>query len=484
MKKLGILCHVTSLISKFGVGDFGESSFRFVDFLHENNLSLWQILPLNNVNSFNCPYGSLSTETIDEMFVDLEDLVLNGLLSKSDLTNLIKNNNPTKVDYKFVRAEKLKLFTKAFNSLKKQELAKLQAYALKNPVVFNYAYYKTWLEVTRVYSWRDINKAFWNPNNLASKNFIEDNKYIFTKYVFFQKTLFDQWAKVKKYANQKGIKIIGDLPIYSDKDSVDVFLNHKNFLLGTNYLPLATGGTPPDGFNESGQDWGTCVWNWDYLKRTNYEYLINRIVNANKKFDYLRLDHFPGLVEYYSNSKVRGVKSGYNKGGGLRFFKELCNSVNTNNLIAEDLFAMTPDCFAVKNLYKLKGMNVLQFAFDTGLSNPHLPQNVSKNTIYYLGTHDNNTFMGFLNGLSFSQLKTVCALLGIGLKPKREILISAINSMINSKSDIIILQAQDLLMQGEKYRMNIPGQAADCWEYKLPVNYKLRMKYTLSRIRR
>ena len=484
MKKLGILCHVTSLISTFGVGDFGESSFRFVDFLHENNLQFWQILPLNNVNSFNCPYGSLSTETIDEMFVDLNDLILKGLLTKADVANLVKNNTTEKVDFKFVRTEKLRLFTKAFSALKKSELAKLNEYAHKNIVVFNYAYYKTWLEVAKVYSWRDINKVYWNPENLASKKFIEENKNVFIKYVFFQKTLFEQWAKVKKYANQNGVKIIGDLPIYSDKDSVDVFLNYKNFLLGQNYLPLATGGTPPDGFNSAGQDWGTCVWNWNYLNRTNYEYLVNRIINANKKFDYLRLDHFPGLVEYYYNSKVKGVKSGYAKGGGLKLFKEIGKNINTNNLVVEDLFAMTPDCFAVKNLYKLKGMNVLQFAFDTGLTNPHLPHNVSKNTIYYLGTHDNNTFIGFLNGLSFAELKTVCNLLNINLKPKREILISAINSMLASKSDIIILQAQDLLMQNEKFRMNIPGQAAHCWEYKLPINYKLRMKYTLSKIRR
>ena len=136
MKKLGILCHVTSLISKYGVGDFGESSFRFIDFLRDNNLQFWQILPLNNVNSYNCPYGSLSTETIDEMFVDLNELVFKGLLDKSDVANLIKNNTTDKVNYKFVRAEKLRLFTKAFMALKKPELAKLNDYALKNPIIF------------------------------------------------------------------------------------------------------------------------------------------------------------------------------------------------------------------------------------------------------------------------------------------------------------------------------------------------------------
>lgn len=484
MKKLGILCHVTSLISKFGVGDFGESSFNFTNFLRDNNIQFWQILPLNNVNSYNCPYGSLSTETIDEMFVDLNDLICKGLLTQKDVSKLIKNSNTPKVNYKFVRSEKLKLFTKAYKALAKPELAKLQAYALKNPVIFNYAYYKTWLEVAKVYSWRDINKVYWNPNNLASKKFIEENKYVFTKYIFFQKTLFEQWAQVKKYANKNGIKIIGDLPIYSDKDSVDVFLNHKNFLLGTNYLPLATGGTPPDGFNTSGQDWGTCVWNWNYLKKTNYEYLINRIVNAHKKFDYLRLDHFPGLVEYYVNSKVKGVRSAYFKGGGLRFFTELGKNVNTNNLIIEDLFAMTPDCLAVKNLFKLKGMNVLQFGFDTDTNNPHLPQNVSKNAVYYLGTHDNNTFLGFLNGLNREQTKTVANLLNSKATIKKDIVISAINSMMASKSDIIILQAQDLLMQGEEHRMNVPGQAANCWEYKLPINYKFKIKQTLQKIRR
>lgn len=484
MKKLGILCHVTSLINRYGLGDFGVASYDFINFLKDNNLNCWQILPLNNANSYNCPYGTLSSETFDEMFVDLDDLISKGLLTEQEVKPLVKKVKTRKVDYNFIRPEKLRLFTLAFSRLNRLEMQKLDLYAQKNPVVFNYAYYKTWFEVVRLHSWRDINKSYWNLNNNCSKKFIEQNKTVFLKYVFFQKTLFEQWAAVKKYANSNGIKIIGDLPIYNDKDSVDVFLNHKNYLLTEKYLPVATGGTPPDGFNKNGQDWGTCVWNWEYLEKTKYEYLINRIVNQHKKYDCLRLDHFPGLVEYFANSKVKGVKTGFYKGGGFKFFYELSKRVNTKCLVAEDLFAMTQDCLDIKKQFGLRGMNVIQFAFDTDNSNPHLPQNVLKNTIYYLGTHDNNTFMGFLNRLNYKQLKAIDEFLGTKSLTKQQLQLNVINSMFASKSDIIVLQAQDFMFEGEDFRMNIPGVAANCWEYRLPNNYKFKIKQTLQKIRR
>ena len=303
MKGFGILCPVSALPAKHGVGDFGEEAYKFVDLLEKNKIDFWQILPLTKTNEFNCPYGCYSTHTIDEMYVDLNDLVKIGILQEKQIKNLEKYKKNKKIDYKNVKKEKLHLFEEAYKNADKTLINKSIKFLKQKPYIENYAYFETLLEVFNQHDWRNIDKKYWKSNSLVGKDFIKKNKKIYEKYIFFQYILFFQWKKLKNYANSKGIKILGDLPIYCEKESLEVFSNPKYFKLDENLMPLATGGCPPDCFTDKGQDWGTCIFNWKEIKKDNYKYFIERIKNQLDKFDYLRLDHFIGYVEHYENSK-------------------------------------------------------------------------------------------------------------------------------------------------------------------------------------
>ncbi len=482
MKNLGVLCHITSLPSKFGLGDFGSECYNFIDYLKKQNIAIWQILPLNNTNVFNCPYGTMSTHTFDEMFVDLTQLVNENLISNKDLAILIKHKKSKKIDYNFVKPIKLQLFKKAYSQIDDNYLNEIEKFAKKNRFVFCYAYYKSLLEVFNANTWYDIDKKYWDINGKQAKTFIKQNKTIFNKYVFYQYVLSKQWKKIKEYANKQGIKILGDLPIYCEKESVDVFSNPQCFKLDKNLKPYVTGGCPPDVFSSAGQDWGTCVYDWKELERSNYDYIINRILNQKEKYDILRLDHYAGLVEHYENSKIKNLKSKWVKGGGEQFFNKLKQNINLNNFVVEDLGFLSNECKKIKQQFNLKGMAVLQFAFDGSESNPYLPYNVKGNAIYYLGTHDNNTFIGFLNSCNEEKLRLIKKLLKSKAKTKNQLLIDSVKNMLNSNCDTVILQIQDFLKQNENYRMNVPGIAEHCWDYVVPKNYKTIMTKTLKEI--
>jgi len=477
-KQLGILCHITSLPNEFGVGDFGKSCYKFIDVLSEFGIEIWQILPITHTNEYNSPYGSLSSFAIDEMFVDLRSLKKLKLITEKDLHVLKTLKNTTKVNYELVKKEKLKILNLAYSNLTQAYLDEIDKFVKDYPHIYKYAYYKILLEVHNVQDFRKTSNNLWDINSRSAKNFIKKHINLFNKYVFFQLVLNAQWQKVLTYARSKNVKIFGDMPIYLEKTSADVFYNLEAFKLNKDFEPEVTGGVPADEFNSHGQDWGTCVYDWKYLEKNNFDYLIEKIKLNLNNFDILRLDHFIGYVEHYEIKDHEISKGKWVKGGKEKFFNLLKANVDFSNIVVEDLGPLPLESYKIKEQFCLKGMNILQFAFDGDVNNPHLPHNVKEKTIYYLGTHDNNTFKGFLKHMPVSTKIKI-----FETENDNEILVNCVKEMLNSNAETVIFQLQDVLMQGEESRMNIPGQPEGCWEYRAPKSYKKGVKQFIKAIK-
>ncbi len=470
MAEFGILCHITSVYNKFGLGDFGKSAYDFVDFLKKIGATVWEVLPLNLANDFNCPYGAMSLHSFDEMFVDLEELCEFGLLEKWKLEALSKYKNSAKVKYDKIKPQKLALFECAFDHLKNRDF--LDEFVKMNKHMWQYCYWRTLLEVFGVKDWHLVDRKYWDFEGGKAKKFVKETKNTFQKYAFFQYVLTRQWENLKEYANKNGIKIFGDVPAYCDRASVDVFAGPQYVKLDENFLPSSTGGSPADKMSSSLQNWGTCVYDWEMLEKDNFNYMIDRIACLMKKYDILRLDHFPAYVEHFEIPNGDESKARFVKGGGEKFFEKLAKKVEMKKLVVEDIGLFGNDCVEVKNKFNLCGMNVLQYAFDSDEKNLHLPSNVKNNTIYYTETHDSNTFMGFLKSLNKEELKKVARLLQAKTLKLKEIQICAIRNVLDSKAKIAIIPIQDLMFLDEKFRMNIAGVAANCWKFRLQKNFE------------
>lgn len=468
-KEFGVLCHVTSLVSDYGIGDLGGSAQKFIKFLADNEIDIWQVLPLNITNEYNCPYGSVYTFSIDPMLVDPEGLLKLKLIKKCHLKNLKALKDTYKVEYATVKNEKNVLFDIAYKRINKKIKQQMQDFLVNRPDIYEFAIFQTLLEVLGVYDWRLVPEYLLNKKSKQHIEFVEKNKDKIDKYVFVQYILFAQWQETLLYANSLGVKILGDMPIYPNRDSFDVYQNKQFFKLDKNNNPLVTGGAPPDEFCAKGQNWGSCVYNWSELERNNFEYIIYKIKTMFNLCNILRLDHFAGFAEHYEINAKDTTKAKWVKGGGDKLFKQIEEAVGLNNIVVEDLGALTEYSKQVKQKHNLVGMSVLQFdVFNKGYD----VSNISEDTICYLGTHDNNTFIGFLNELSTEKKQELCKVLGFEYTSNQQILVQSVKALLNCKAKYVILQVQDILMQSETEKMNIPGQAAGCWDYRLPRNYK------------
>jgi len=479
-KNLGMLCHVSSIPSVHGIGDFGKSSIDFIDFLSEKGFNIWQILPINKTNDFNCPYSSVCYFALDEMYVSPEELLKQKLIDEKDICVFKKFKNSKKTEYKEIKAEKIKLLEKAFKVAPESLLKKVQKYTKDNPHIEDYAIFISLLEVHNIKNWRDLPAQLLDKNSTKFSKFVEHNARKIEKHCFFQYILHCQWQNIMKYARKKKIKILGDLPVYPDANSYDVYANPEMYKLDKKtLLPKVTGGVPADDFCADGQNWETCIYNWPLLEKTNFEYMITKIGRILQNFDLLRIDHFPGYVEHYEVNGADPSKSKWVKNGGAPLFEQISQKLGMKHFVIEDLGNITKACQKVKAQFDLKGMKVLQFIMSDNL---HDFDSAKPNNLFYLGTHDNNTFMGFLKKLTKSEKQAFCKKVGIPYASDKKILISSIKKLLSKDCDSVVLQLQDMLMQDESQRMNTPGRAADCWEYKAPLNYKKKFNKMLKNI--
>lgn len=480
-KEIGILCHISSLPSEYGVGDFGKEAYRFVDFLSKNNIKIWQILPLNQTGETNCPYLSDCCFSYDEMFFDVDDLIQKNLISEQDTLNLKNLPKSKKVAYNLVKIEKHHIFEKAYKNISKQMSNAVDIFLKQNTDVLKYAIYKSLLEKHNLTDWRNLSSALIKNNSKEHSEFVAKNTELIRKYGFFQYILHEQWKALKEYAHSKGVVILGDLPIYPNVKSFDVYANKEFYKLDSDYNMLCTGGVPKNSPDELEQNWGSSVYDWNALKETKYKYLINKIKALLDQYDILRLDHFYGYVEHYEYSTTNSKDNKWVKGGGMDFFSELSNQVDFNNIVIENLGFTKKECEKVQKTFNLTGMCLLESSLK---EKRYQPENVEPNNIYYLGTHDNNTFIGFFDSLEEKQKKQFCKLFNIDPALNEDSIISVMKQMFSSKAKCVIFQIQDLLMQNEFSRMNIPGIAFHQWEYKMPKSYQSKASKTLALIRK
>jgi len=451
----GILLHITSLPSPFCIGDLGPTAYQFVDFLYASGQKLWQVLPLNPtcVEHGNSPYFSISLFAGNPLLISPELLCKDGLLSEKDLEGCQVQGD--KVDYPTAWSIKENILEKAYRNFSEND-------EYRNFLEEN-AY---WLEdFCRFKVLKDKYRKPWNVWESESIKGLEDK---IKKEKFLQFVFFKQWKALKAYANSKGIKIMGDLPIYPAFDSSDVWSNKDLFKLDEHNSPYVVAGVPPDYFSKEGQLWGNPVYNWERLKEEGFSWWIRRIRHNLRLFDLLRLDHFRGFVAYYEvpASEKTAVRGRWVSAPAEEFFTKLKEEFPDFPFVAEDLGLITKDVEDIRDRFGFPGMKVLVFAFESE-NHPYMPHNHNKNSFVYTSTHDNMPVRGwYLQELDPSSKERLFRYLGRELS-EGDVSYALIRLAYMSVSKACVVPMQDLLNLGQDARMNTPGKKEGNWEWRL-----------------
>lgn len=473
----GILMHISSLPSEYGIGDFGKKAYEFVDFLEASEQKLWQVLPMGPTGYGDSPYQSFSTYAGNPYFIDIEDLYNLGYLDDNDLNYMKEINYDDNLDYEQVYERKTKILQKAYKNFikdnKKEIKEEFENFKVKNSWwLENYSLYMALKLKFNGKSWQDWAKDYKYKN---TKKIIidEELKKNIDYFSFVQYTFYKQWFKLKEYANSKGIKIIGDIPIFVATDSADTWANSDIFQFDKYKRPKRVAGCPPDYFSKTGQLWGNVLYDWNKIKKSGYQWWIKRIEYSFKIYDIVRIDHFRGFEAYWSISAKdeTAIKGHWEKGPGLEFFRVLERRIGKKPIIAEDLGLLTDGVRKLLKRSGFPGMKILEFAFDSNDSD-YLPHKYEKNSVAYTGTHDNNTVEGWYKGVT-PEVKYYCdEYLKKYLTEKNSnywdpINWRFINAIWASKANIAIVQMQDLLGLGEDSRMNAPSTLGKNWKWRL-----------------
>ena len=470
----GVLLHITSLPSPFGMGDLGPGAFRFADFLAQTGQKFWQVLPLNPTDPAfgNSPYSSNSAFAGNTLLISPELLLEEGLIRADDIQSL-SSFPKGKVDYRQAILWKEGLFSRAYERMRAnhKDRSGYEQFCSENTfwledfslfvVIKRHSEGRAWGE------W-ETEMRDRNPDRLrAAREQFRDGleKEKFLQYLFFK-----QWHSLKSYANQKGIQLIGDIPIYVSYDSAGVWANPQLFKLGEDKRPTFVGGVPPDYFSQTGQLWGNPVYRWDVLKETGYQWWIQRVAHNLALFDMIRIDHFRGFVAFWE------VPSGEQTAANGRWVEapaeDFCAALVRNfpalRLVAEDLGVITSDVKEIMKHFGFPGMRVLLFAFGQDLpAHPYLPHNYVPHCVVYTGTHDTNTVKGwFDNEVGSQEKRRLFRYLGREVTAEK-IHWELVRLAMMSIADTVILPMQDVLGLGEEARMNRPAMHRGNWEWRL-----------------
>ena len=412
----GVLCHISSLPNKYGIGSLGKEAYEFADMLKRAKVKYWQILPPVQTGFGDSPYQSVYCNSGNPYFIDLEGLREEGLLDDEELQSAEMPQGA--VDYE-------KLYNTRFNVLR-------VAYArfnVKNKEFTAFVDggefddYSLFMSLKTRYggSFDTFPDSYKFREKLAMLEFrrsVQKSDYLFWQFVQFM--FAKQWKKLKDYVNSLGIKIIGDIPLYVAYDSADVWGHPELFKLDENLKPTAVAGVPPDYFSEKGQLWGNPLYDWDAMSASNYEWWIRRIEAAGRQFDIIRIDHFRGLDRYYAipAGNQTAEEGEWLPGPGMRLFNEIKRRLGDVEMIAEDLGEMDAGVLRLRERTGFPGMKILQFAFDGNDDNPYLPRNIEENSVVYTGTHDNDTTLGLLKEMSEAEFASFKKLLRAELHGK------------------------------------------------------------------
>ncbi len=470
----GILLHITSLPSPYGVGDLGPGAYRFADFLGQTKQTCWQVLPLNPTSPFygNSPYSSISAFAGNTLVISPDLLIEEGMLSKEDLDS-IPPFPDGRCDFSEAIPYKEKLLERAYQhfSERGKERESFEAFCSES---------SSWLEDFALFVvlkkrfggkvWNQWPRGFRDRNLESLKTTQKEFHTEIEKEKFWQYLFFKQWHSLRASCQEKGVDLFGDLAIYLNFDSADVWANPSLFKLDREKRPAFVSGVPPDYFSETGQLWGNPVYRWSVLKKSNYHWWIERITHNLKLFDVLRIDHFRGLVAYWEipAGEKTAINGRWVKVPAKDFLDTLRRHFPRLPIVAEDLGIITPDVREVMDDFALPGMKVLVFAFgEDHPMHPYLPHTHEKNSLVYTGTHDNNTVRGwFEEDASPEDKRRLFRYLGRKI-PVEEISWALIRLAMMSVARLVILPMQDVLGLGKEARMNRPSIAHGNWEWRL-----------------
>ena len=465
----GVLMHITSLPGQFGIGTFGKSAYEFVDFLEETKQTYWQILPLTTTSYGDSPYQSFSAVAGNLNLIDFSLLKEDGLLEESDYVKVNFGENPEKVDYALLFEARRPILEKAVaNTSKNSEvLAEIEKFEAENSSwLADYAEYMAIKESFGYKSFIHWDEDIKKGEETAREKYRTELQDSIRYYTVTQYFFFKQWLALKEYANEKGIKIIGDMPIYVSADSVEMWTMPELFKVDANNEPLYVAGCPADDFSPTGQLWGNPIYDWEKHKEQGFSWWIYRVQESFKIYDVLRIDHFKGFSDFWQIDKdaENAVNGTWEAGPGIELFQKIKEQLGDLPIIAENLGFIDAKAEKLLDDSGYPGMKILQFAFpgDDNLDRPH---HYTQNSVAYTGTHDNDVVNGWYEKLSESEQELVSEYLN--RRNEETITEAMIRGIYSSVSDYAIVTMQDLLDKDATSRMNVPSTVGGNWEWRM-----------------
>ena len=498
LRSSGVLLHPVSFPSNYGIGDFGESGYKFIDFLEKSGQTLWQVLPLGPTSFGDSPYQSFSTFAGNILLISPDILIKKGLLDES-IKNEIPQFSNNKIDYGNVIKYKTGLYKKAFEKFKKTKNKAFDEFCEKNKNwLEDYALFvslKDYFIEERKNEWEsaefkkfckktkgklseNVQKdyyygAVWStwPISLVKREAATIKKWqskladSILYYKFLQFEFFEEWFELKKYANSKDIKIIGDIPIFVAYDSADAWANPKNYYMDTEGFPTLVAGVPPDYFSATGQLWGNPLYKWSEHKNSKYKWWIDRIKSILSMVDIVRIDHFRGFESFWQVpfGEETAINGKWTKGPGAELFNAIKKELGSLPIIAEDLGIITDEVNELRDKLQFPGMKVLQFAFDDSENNDYLPHNYDKNCVVYTGTHDNDTTLGWYRNANENEKDKLRRYMNVS---GENVSWDLIRLAMSSTAVFSIFPLQDIMKLDESARMNTPSVAGGNWQWR------------------
>ena len=459
----GVLLHPTSLPGKYGIGDVGPSAYKFIDFLAETKQKLWQVLPLGPTGYGDSPYQCFSTFAGNPLLISIDILLEQGLLSKQDveLKEPFDDNN---VEYGKVIDLKYSLYRKAFDKF--SDTKEFKTFCSKHiSWLDDYALFMSLKNLFGGRPWSEWDKDIKLRKPDAMGRYTNELSKEIKFYKFLQYSFFTQWHELKSYANKKGIKIIGDVPIYVAFDSSDAWAAPHAFYFDKEMNPIKVAGVPPDYFSKTGQLWGNPLYNWQTLKKDGFKWWIERIKATQELVDIIRVDHFRGFAGYWAVpfGSETAADGKWEVGPGESVFNAIKDTLGDLPILAEDLGFLTPDVHALRDKFGFPSMKILQFGFDSKEGSPYVPHLFEKNNVVYTGTHDNDTIVGWFQKANSQDKQLVLDYINTD---GSDIAWDFIRLAWASVANIALVPLQDILSLGSDARMNTPSVASGNWQWR------------------
>lgn len=458
-RRAGVMLHITSLPGPGNNGDLGDEARHFVDFLVNAGFSYWQILPVGPTRSDNSPYSTSSIHAGNPLLINLDYLVQSNWLHES----AFNKENLSKDDRLLTLRAAWTGYNRHADKLQRELVSQFvseQGYWLND-----YALFRAIRKDQDCRAWWDWPETLRDRQEIAlaeiSDRLSQEIDYIhFEQFVFFK-----QWKEMKDYANQRGVELFGDMPIFVAHDSAEVWANRQDFLLDSHGMPTVVSGVPPDYFSETGQRWGNPLYDWGQMQKDDFAFWMQRLKTQLALYDLIRVDHFRGFESYWEIAveDETAIHGHWVTAPGKALFERLYHAYKRLPLVAEDLGIITPEVEELRDHFKLPGMKVLQFAFSGDPNNPHLPFKYPCNSVVYTGTHDNDTTVGWYESLDNNTKTNVDEFLG---NSRNDMPWPMIWNVLSSSSDLAVLPMQDLLELGGEHRMNTPGTTEGNWEWR------------------